>query len=85
MWVFARPGRSTEDPALAAEFRRWQPWFRDLPDADLGEAILAGPVAACRARIATLRGDLGIDLPVLDLAGLAQIDAEAAVEAMAGA
>jgi alkanesulfonate monooxygenase SsuD/methylene tetrahydromethanopterin reductase-like flavin-dependent oxidoreductase (luciferase family) len=85
MWVFARPGRATEDPALAAEFRRWQPWFRELPDADLGEAILAGPIVACRARLATLRDDLGIDLPVLDLAGLAQVDAEAALEAMAGA
>ena len=85
LWLFARPGQSPEDPALAAEFRRWQPWFRELPEAELGEAILAGPVAGCRARIAALRRDLGIDLPVLDLAGLAQLDAELALEAMAGA
>ncbi len=84
-WILARPGRSPEDPGLADEFRRWQPWFRDLPEAERGEAILAGRVAVCRARIASLRSDLGIDLPVLDLAGLAQLEAEAALEALAGA
>lgn len=85
IWIFARPGRPAKDPDLAAEFRRWQPWFGSLPDAELSEAILAGPIPACRARIATLRDDLGIDLPVLDLAGLTQLEAEAALESMAGA
>jgi hypothetical protein len=85
MWVFARPGRSPGDASLAAEFRRWQPWFRSLPDADLGEAMLAGPATACRARIAAIRGDLGIDLPVLDLAGLPQLEAETALADLAAA
>jgi alkanesulfonate monooxygenase SsuD/methylene tetrahydromethanopterin reductase-like flavin-dependent oxidoreductase (luciferase family) len=84
-WILARPGRSPEDPALAADFRRWQPWFRDLLDAERAEAILAGPIPVCRERIAILRRDLGIDLPVLDLAGLTQVEAETALEAMAGA
>jgi len=85
MWVFARPGRSAGDASLAAEFRRWHSWFRSLPDADLGEAILAGPAPACRARIAAIRGDLGIDLPVLDLAGLPQLEAESALANLANA
>jgi alkanesulfonate monooxygenase SsuD/methylene tetrahydromethanopterin reductase-like flavin-dependent oxidoreductase (luciferase family) len=85
IWIFARPGRRADDPQLPAEFRRWHPWFRELPDAELAEAILAGPLVTCRARIAALRDDLGIDLPVLDLAGLAQLEAETALEAMAGA
>ncbi len=85
IWIFARPGRAIDDAALAIEFRRWHPWFRALPDAELGEAILAGPAARCRDRIASIRGDLGIDLPVLDLAGLSQPEAEAALEALAGA
>jgi alkanesulfonate monooxygenase SsuD/methylene tetrahydromethanopterin reductase-like flavin-dependent oxidoreductase (luciferase family) len=85
LWILARPGRAAEDPATAGEFRRWQPWFRDLPEAELREAILAGPVPACRARIASLRHELGVDLPVLDLAGLAQVEAEAALETLAGA
>jgi alkanesulfonate monooxygenase SsuD/methylene tetrahydromethanopterin reductase-like flavin-dependent oxidoreductase (luciferase family) len=85
MWLFARPGRPADDASVAAEFRRWHPWFRSLPDTDLGEAILAGPATACRARIAAIRGDLGIDLPVLDLAGLPQPEAEAALVELAGA
>ncbi len=85
MWLFARPGRPAGDASVAAEFRRWHPWFRSLPDADLGEAILAGPAPACRARIAAIRGDLGIDLPVLDLAGLPRSEAEAALSELAAA
>jgi alkanesulfonate monooxygenase SsuD/methylene tetrahydromethanopterin reductase-like flavin-dependent oxidoreductase (luciferase family) len=85
MWLFARPGRSPGDASLAVEFRRWHSWFRSLPDADVGEAILTGPTSACRARIAAIRGDLGIDLPVLDLAGLSNREAERALIDLAGA
>ncbi len=85
MWLFARPGRPAGDASLAAEFRRWHSWFHSLPDADLGEAILAGPAPACRARIAEIRGDLGIDLPVLDLAGLPQREAETTLADLAAA
>jgi alkanesulfonate monooxygenase SsuD/methylene tetrahydromethanopterin reductase-like flavin-dependent oxidoreductase (luciferase family) len=84
-WVFARPGRPAGDPAVRAAFRRWQPWFAALPDEAADAAVLAGPPAACRARIAVLRDEVGIDLPILDLAGLAQAEAEAAMEALAGA
>jgi alkanesulfonate monooxygenase SsuD/methylene tetrahydromethanopterin reductase-like flavin-dependent oxidoreductase (luciferase family) len=85
VWILARPGRPAGDAAVRAEFRRWQPWFRGLTDAQADAAVLAGPVAACRARIAAIRSDLGIDLPVLDLAGLAQSEAEDAMEKLAGA
>jgi len=85
MWLFARPGRPAGDASLAAEFRRWHAWFGSLPDADLGEAILAGPAPACRARIAEIRGDLGIDLPVLDLAGLPHREADTALADLAAA
>jgi alkanesulfonate monooxygenase SsuD/methylene tetrahydromethanopterin reductase-like flavin-dependent oxidoreductase (luciferase family) len=85
LWVFARPDRAVDDASLAGEFRRWHPWFRSLPDRDLGEAILAGPASGCRDRIARVRNDLGIDLPVLDLAGLSHPEAERALEALASA
>jgi len=75
LWIFARPGRDPGDPALRAEFRRWNPWFADVPDAELGEAIVAGDDAACRGRIATLRERLRLALPVVDCSGL---DADAA-------
>jgi hypothetical protein len=85
IWVFARPDRAVDDASLANEFRRWHPWFRSLPDREVGEAILAGPAPRCRDRIASIRSDLGIDLPVLDLAGLSHPEAERALEALASA
>lgn len=85
MWVFVRPGAEPGDPALRVEHRRWNPWFRSLSDAELEAAVVAGPVGQCRARIAALRDELGIDLPVLDLSGLGREAAEAALELLAGA
>ena len=85
MWIFARPDRAVDDTSLASEFRRWQPWFRSLPDCEVADAMLAGPASGCRDRIASIRNDLGIDLPVLDLAGLSHPEAERALEALASA
>lgn len=85
MWVFVRPGADPADPALRAEQRRWNPWFRSLTDAELEAAVIAGPAELCRDRIAALRDASGIDLPVLDLSGLGQAAAEAALEVLADA
>jgi alkanesulfonate monooxygenase SsuD/methylene tetrahydromethanopterin reductase-like flavin-dependent oxidoreductase (luciferase family) len=70
MWIFARPGRDPADPALRAEFRRWSPWFADVPDAELGEAIVAGDAATCRRTLVQLAGELRLALPVIDCSGL---------------
>ena len=51
---------------------------------ELDEAVVAGPRDRCRVRIASIRRDLGIDLPVVDLAGLAQEPALLALEGLAG-
>ena len=85
MFVLARPDRILDDASLLGEFRRWHPWFRSLPDREVGKAILAGSAQSCRDRIARVRSDLGIDLPVLDLAGLLEPEAERALETLAGA
>jgi alkanesulfonate monooxygenase SsuD/methylene tetrahydromethanopterin reductase-like flavin-dependent oxidoreductase (luciferase family) len=85
IWVLARPDRAVDDASLLGEFRRWHPWFRSLPDDEVGKAILAGTALHCRDQIARVRSDLGIDLPVLDLAGLLQPEAERALGALAGA
>lgn len=85
MWVFVRLGSDPHDPALRAEQRRWNPWFRALSDVELEEAVVAGPVGKCRERIAAIRDGFGIDLPVLDLAGLGREAAIAALELLAGA
>ena len=48
-------------------------------------AVVAGPVGECRSRIAAIRGELGVDLPVLDLSGLEREASERALHALAGA
>jgi alkanesulfonate monooxygenase SsuD/methylene tetrahydromethanopterin reductase-like flavin-dependent oxidoreductase (luciferase family) len=83
-WVFVRPG-DADEASVRAAFRRWHPWFRSLADEALSEAVVSGPVGACRVRVAEIRGELGIDLPVLDLAGLPRDAAVEALDAMAGA
>jgi alkanesulfonate monooxygenase SsuD/methylene tetrahydromethanopterin reductase-like flavin-dependent oxidoreductase (luciferase family) len=85
MWIFVRPGEDPSGSRARTAFRRWHPWFRDLPEDELGEAIVAGPVGSCRDRIASIRDDRGVDLPVLDLAGLDPEAASAAIEQLAGA
>ena len=83
LWIFVRPGRDPEDPSVHEEFERLNPWFRDLPEADRREAILAGPPAECQTRIRSFAEQMGLDLPVLDLSGLDEPRAAAALEALA--
>jgi alkanesulfonate monooxygenase SsuD/methylene tetrahydromethanopterin reductase-like flavin-dependent oxidoreductase (luciferase family) len=70
LWVFARPGRDPADPALLAELLHWSPWHADLPEGELAASIVAGSPEGCRRRIEAIRGNLGIDLPVVDCSGL---------------
>jgi len=85
MWIFTRPGADPGAAPVHAGFRRWNPWFSGISDAELREAIVAGPVPKCRARIAAIRRELGIDLPVLDLSGLDRAAAERVMTELAGA
>lgn len=70
MWIFTRIGNGPEDPAVQAEFRRLNPWFSEIPDAELPRAILAGTPEACRERLEAMADELSLALPVLDLSGL---------------
>ncbi len=82
-WVFARPGAEFSD--ANRDYRRNAPWFRGLSEADVERAILFGDPSRCRDRIASLREELEIDLPILDLAGLDETGSRAALEALAPA
>lgn len=82
MWLFTRLGAGPEDPALQAEFRRLNPWFRALPDRELPEAIVAGSAAQCRERLAQIRRELGVTLPILDLSGLPADASRRVIEAL---
>lgn len=84
LWVFCRAGSAgAGDAGLRAEFRRLNPWFAAIPDAELGEGLVAGPPAHCRARLEEIREALGIGLPILDLSGLPEGEAAVQLEALA--
>lgn len=81
--VFARPGEDPADPALLPAYRRFNPWFGAIPDAELAGAILAGDPADCRRRLDALRAELGLALPIVDLTGLTFDAARRALDALA--
>jgi alkanesulfonate monooxygenase SsuD/methylene tetrahydromethanopterin reductase-like flavin-dependent oxidoreductase (luciferase family) len=70
MWIFARAGEAHDAAASLREYRRLNPWFHSIPDSELGPALVLGPAAECRARLADLAADLQLAWPVLDLTGL---------------
>jgi len=76
MWIFARVGEAHDAGASIKEYRRLNPWFQSIPDAELAGAMVLGTASRCRARLRELAADLGLDWPVLDLSGL---DAEASL------
>jgi alkanesulfonate monooxygenase SsuD/methylene tetrahydromethanopterin reductase-like flavin-dependent oxidoreductase (luciferase family) len=82
-WVFARPDEPL-DAALHA-YRRHAPWFRDLTPADAERAVLYGEPARCRERLERMRDELDLALPIVDLTGLDEPRALAALEALAPA
>jgi alkanesulfonate monooxygenase SsuD/methylene tetrahydromethanopterin reductase-like flavin-dependent oxidoreductase (luciferase family) len=80
--IFARPGEDPADPRLLAAYRRFNPWFGALGDAELRGAILAGDPSECRRRLDARRGELGLALPIVDLTGLAPDAARRALDAL---
>lgn len=83
IWVFARPGAPLE--AVASAYRRHCPWFGELPEKSLAEAVLWGEPERCRERLAALTDALGVSLPILDLTALDERAALVALEALAPA
>ena len=83
--IFARPGLAPGAPALIGAFRRFHPWFADVADEDVARAVLCGGPAAARAQLASMRSDLRLDLPVVDLTGLPATEAAEALETFAPA
>jgi alkanesulfonate monooxygenase SsuD/methylene tetrahydromethanopterin reductase-like flavin-dependent oxidoreductase (luciferase family) len=80
IWVFARPDASLEQ--TYAEYRRHCPWFPELAREERARALLWGDPAGWEARLAGLRAELAVQLPVLDLSGLAEAGALRAIHGL---
>ncbi|MCC6640653.1 MAG: LLM class flavin-dependent oxidoreductase [Deltaproteobacteria bacterium] len=83
-WIFTRVGANgPKAEAVRGEFRRLNPWFADVSDAELNEGLVAGPAVHCRGRIDEIRESLGLALPIVDLSGLSEASAMAQLDALA--
>jgi len=85
LWMFARLDPAADRTAALREFRRLNPWFAGIPDDEVAPGLVAGPAADCRRRLAELADELRLDLPVVDLSGLAAEPARRTLEALAPA
>lgn len=83
MWIFTRLAKRADRDGALREFRRLHPWFRELPDAELAEALVVGSREQCLRRIEEIASKLHIDLPVLDLSGLDAPRSRRLLEALA--
>jgi alkanesulfonate monooxygenase SsuD/methylene tetrahydromethanopterin reductase-like flavin-dependent oxidoreductase (luciferase family) len=79
MWIFTRVQEEPDRAAQLAEFRRLNPWFARLPDAELDAALVLGDAGQCAARLAALTRELDLELAVVDLSGM---DAAAAMRTL---
>jgi alkanesulfonate monooxygenase SsuD/methylene tetrahydromethanopterin reductase-like flavin-dependent oxidoreductase (luciferase family) len=80
MLLFTRAD-TTPETALA-EFRRFNPWFAEVSDAELLPVLAVGEPARCRERIAGSARELGLAHPVLDLSGLPAARARRLLDAL---
>jgi hypothetical protein len=83
--IFCRVGRgdaASRQQALA-EYRRLNPWFASFVDEELEPSLVVDEPAACRSRLVELAADLSLDLPVVDLSGLALAPSLQTLEALA--
>ncbi|MGH0029094.1 MAG: LLM class flavin-dependent oxidoreductase [Myxococcota bacterium] len=69
-WIFARVQERPDTAGALAEFRRLNPWFDGIPDAEIAPSLVLGDGASCAARLGELAEALSLDLPVVDLSGL---------------
>ncbi len=68
MWIFTRVREP--DPAVdRAEFRRLNPWFAELSDAEVDAGSVVGSPEAVSQRLEEIADSMRIDLPIIDLSG----------------
>jgi hypothetical protein len=70
MWIFTRTGQNSDLSAALASFRRLNPWFHWISDAEITASLVVGSGEECWAKIATFARDLQLSLPIIDLSGL---------------
>ena len=70
MLIFTRLAASDDPAPFLAEFRRLNPWFGFVPDAEARGALVVGPPGHCRERLSAIARELDLARPVIDLSGV---------------
>jgi alkanesulfonate monooxygenase SsuD/methylene tetrahydromethanopterin reductase-like flavin-dependent oxidoreductase (luciferase family) len=70
MLVFTRLAASPDPAPFLAQFRRLNPWFGFLADAEALAGLVVGSPEQCLRRIASISRELEVARPTLDLSGL---------------
>ena len=83
LWIFARPLEPSPNAALREGYRRWNPWFANLSDSEIDEALLVGSASERAERLEALHHDSAIDLPIVDLSGLDADATRQSIDALA--
>lgn len=81
MLLFARPGVGAAD--TLAEYRRLNPWFSEVPDAEIAPGLAWGDPTRCREQLRDLAGEMGLTLPVIDASGLSAEPTRRLLDALA--
>ena len=81
MWIFTRVDETPDRTAIVAEFKRLNPWFHELSEAEIHAAAVVGSAEQCRVRLEEITEELALDLTVIDLSGL---DAAASFRTLEG-
>jgi alkanesulfonate monooxygenase SsuD/methylene tetrahydromethanopterin reductase-like flavin-dependent oxidoreductase (luciferase family) len=83
MWIFTRVQRPGNRTGVFDEYRRLNPWFGQLSDAQCAAATVVGSAEACRTRLTALADELKLGFPVIDLSGLDAAATRITLEGMA--
>ncbi len=82
MLVFTRLAQSSDPAPFLAEFRRRNPWFGFVPDAEAVGGLVVGCPEHCLRRIASISRELAIARPTLDLSGVPSGEARSVLAAL---
>ncbi len=82
MLVFTRVAASPDPAPFLVEFRRLNPWFGFVQDAEALGSLVVGRPEHCLRRIASISRELAITRPTLDLSGLPAGEARRVLSAL---
>lgn len=80
-WIFTRVHEHADRAAGLSLFRRFNPWFAHIDDAEIGPAIAVDDASGVATRVADILERSPVERPVLDLCGADAVTAHRTLDA----